>query len=521
MPSCSGRQGCSRFACHVDAAWTALSPGPSYALVLMRVLRAGVRRTVRGGICALCTQTVGSGFARLGISPLLLPALGRLGISEPTPIQSLAAPALAAGGDAVLLDETGSGKTLAYALPIVSSMLDAASADADAGAGAPAASVPQALVLVPNRELCGQVVGVMHELLADVPLRASALTEADADADADLLVSTPAVALRDWRGPARVRWMVLDEADSLLAGSFKPATRSQYPVEQLAAELKRSAKRDHLKIAAGPDAGARRDVGALRAWRAVKRARDDDALEGAKAQLAAARAATWARVQFVLVAATMPNAGERNIDAHVKRQWPTAAWVRTGREHREKAALRQYFVRVDEEGRADALRHAIVHGPAGRALVFANTIASAERAHAELSLVRRCGLFHKNVPGAERRELVRDFQEGSLPVLVCTGLGSRGLDFRDVSHVVQYEVATNSVEFMHRVGRTARAGRSGVATNIYDDNAADLVDALRAAYADGLPIDATFSRKRLFRKRVRRGESRAATREQRAAAEDG
>ena len=116
------------------------------------------------------------------------------------------------------------------------------------------------------------------------------------------------------------------------------------------------------------------------------------------------------------------------------------------------------------------------------------------------------------------RVQVRDFQSGALPVLVCTGLGSRGLDFRDVAHVVQYEVATNSVEFLHRVGRTARAGKPGVATNIYDDESADLVDALRAAYADGLPIDATFSRKRLFRKRVRRGEARAAERELRAEA---
>lgn len=97
------------------------------------------------------------------------------------------------------------------------------------------------------------------------------------------------------------------------------------------------------------------------------------------------------------------------------------------------------------------------------------------------------------------------FQAGRLPVLVCTGLGARGLDFQDVAHVVQYEAATNAVEFMHRVGRTARAGKGGTATTIYGAESADLVEALRAAMEEDRPVDATFSRKRLFHRRVQRG----------------
>jgi superfamily II DNA/RNA helicase len=66
--------------------------------------------------------------------------------------------------------------------------------------------------------------------------------------------------------------------------------------------------------------------------------------------------------------------------------------------------------------------------------------------------------------------------------LVCTGLASRGIDFLDVSHVIQYEMATNAVEFMHRIGRTARAGRGGTATSLYDDARQALVEVIVLLY---------------------------------------
>mmetsp|Transcript_42917 Transcript_42917/g.135422 ORF Transcript_42917/g.135422 Transcript_42917/m.135422 type:complete len:266 (-) Transcript_42917:188-985(-) len=169
----------------------------------------------------------------------------------------------------------------------------------------------------------------------------------------------------------------------------------------------------------------------------------------------------------MLVGATMPNAGTKNIHLHVERSWPAAAWVRTGREHHSIGPrLRQFFVRVGEESRAAALRAAVQQGPQGRTLVFANTLATAEEAEAELRGVRTCAAFHNGVSPEERREHLAAFQQGELPVLVCTGLASRGIDFTDVAHVVQYEMAANAVEYLHRVGRTARAGRAGRAITI-------------------------------------------------------
>ena len=124
--------------------------------------------------------------------------------------------------------------------------------------------------------------------------------------------------------------------------------------------------------------------------------------------------------------------------------------------------MRQFFVQVEPAQRAAAMCHALEHGPPGRALVFANTLASAEEAYAAVRnspLGSQAAHFHKGVAAAERRRALDAFQSGELSVLVCTGLASRGIDFRDVAHVVQYEAATNVVEHMHRVGRTARNGK--------------------------------------------------------------
>eukprot|EP00308_Calcidiscus_leptoporus_P001098 CAMPEP_0119364054 /NCGR_PEP_ID=MMETSP1334-20130426/10973_1 /TAXON_ID=127549 /ORGANISM="Calcidiscus leptoporus, Strain RCC1130" /LENGTH=548 /DNA_ID=CAMNT_0007379655 /DNA_START=41 /DNA_END=1688 /DNA_ORIENTATION=- len=442
-----------------------------------------------------------AGFETLGIHALLLPGLGHLGVSSPTEIQSLAVPTIIAGGDTVILDETGSGKTLAYALPVLHAMLEERAELADSGPGCALPS--QALFLVPNSELAVQVRDVLQCLIDPLPpaarLRASALTEPEANGDADLLVATPNAAYRSWRGSykgglrgaSRVRWLVLDEADQLLAGSFKPAARAQYPVEKVVEALKSDAKRHApTRISASSRDDERKAAAKIRS------ASTAEARQRARMELRRLRAGDWASKQFVLAAATMPNAGLRNIDGHVRRCWPSATWVRTGREHREKARVRQFFVRVEPAQRADALRAAVEHGPAGRTLVFANTLASAEAAYDELRETCDAGLFHKERPPDERRALLAAFQSGALPVLVSTGLAARGIDFQEVAHVVQYEMAQNVVEFIHRVGRTARAGRAGVATNLYDESGSELVEAIQAAIEQKLPIDHLFSRKR-------------------------
>tara|TARA_B110001452_G_scaffold264682_1_gene268088 strand:- start:1497 stop:2936 length:1440 start_codon:yes stop_codon:yes gene_type:complete len=456
----------------------------------MRVLRSATTATRRAA--PRLSSTAALGFAALGISPALGPAVARLGFTDPTPVQQQTFAKAIDGKDLVVLAETGSGKTLAYSLPIVQMMLrEAAERDAalDEDGAEPPPERPQALLLQPNRELCSQARGVLDGLVRDLDVSVSSLVDDDADCDADLLISTPAVALRAWRGPENIRWLVLDEADMLLAGSFKPAARSQYPIEQIIAAMKRDGQ---LQASAE---GAGRVAGHLRG--------DERRLQ---------KAALYQRSkQFLLVGATMPNAGTRNIENYVTRAFPGAEWVRTDGAHRKRDGLRQFFVKVAPAQRDAALRHAVVHGPPGRALVFANTLASAEDAHAALLegvgelAPPPSGLFHKDVPREERTALLQAFAAGDVQVLVCTGLASRGIDFADVAHVVQYDMASNAVEFMHRIGRTARAGKPGATTCLYSDGPqGDLAETLRDAVEQGKPIDHVFSRKRSFRKGVKR-----------------
>merc|ERR1712216_357792 len=174
-----------------------------------------------------------------------------------------------------------------------------------------------------------------------------------------------------------------------------------------------------------------------------------------------------------------------------------------------RSELSQYFVKVDDDNRGEALRQALRHGPQGRTLIFANTLPMAEEAYAEAlvlapSQLSTTGLYHGELPSRERAELLDGFADGTISTLVCTGLASRGIDFVDVAHVVQYDVASNAVEFMHRVGRTARAGKPGTATALYGVDRTELVEGLRDALNAGTPIEHLFSRKRSLKLKLKK-----------------
>ena len=488
---------------------------PHFELQQLRYASGGARHKhrVRAPVAILAPEC--NDFASLGVSPLLLPALDAAGITEPTEVQRAAFDALLREGqDAVLLSETGSGKTLAYALPLVHRLIEEQEAlqseEPTDDNGRSWRPKNQALVLVPNKDLCMQVRGVFDSLLQAIPeerrgrLRVSSLaSEVDADADAPILVATPATALKMIRGPEPIRWVILDEADALLAGSFKPAARASYPIEILIADIKRSAK---LEAVAKAEAEGKWGLSV----RAGPRSGGAKGPEGR-----ALRAQTfYATKQFVLVGATMPNAGTKNMEEHVKRLFPTAEWYRAARVHQSKAEMDHYFVKIDEDSRGAALRQALRHGPQGKALVFANSVPKAEWAYEEAVDelgAGSCALFHKSVPVDERAALLAAYERGELRALICTGLAARGLDFTDVEHVVQFEVATNAVEFMHRVGRTARAGKAGVTTTLYTDSRVDLVEGLRDALVANEPIEHLFSRKRSFKLGIKKRGKRDGT----------
>ncbi|KAL4422948.1 hypothetical protein ABPG75_009145 [Micractinium tetrahymenae] len=244
---------------------------------------------------------------------------------------------------------------------------------------------------------------------------------------------------------------------------------------------------------------------------------------------------SWRR-QYVFVAATMPAEGERSVGAEIAARFPQAAWLAGRQLHQSKRAVEHAWRRVEgAEERAQALQDVVASDPAlragrGRMLVFARDVASAESTAADLAGAGTPVLrYHKAVPTAERAAaLSRMCSEEGL-VLVCTDAAARGLDVPDVSHVVQADFAQSAIDFLHRVGRTARAGKAGRVTSLFTPDVEPLVQAIRDNIAAGQPVEDAFSRKRSFRKKLRkygqyvpRGqegpqEPRQARREERAA----
>ena len=216
--------------------------------------------------------------------------------------------------------------------------------------------------------------------------------------------------------------------------------------------------------------------------------------------------------QYIFAAATIHSSGKRTPGETLKLGFPDAAWVAGPRLHRSAAQLAHAWQAVDGDSRDDAVLAALREAPPGaRTLVFANTVASAaalaERLAAEPGV--RSAAYHSSVPTVERFATLAAFRAGEVDVLVCTDSAARGLDVPGVAHVVQAEFALNAVDYLHRAGRTARAGAPGRLTSLFDAEAAQLVAAVRSAVEAGSPVEDAFSRKRSFRKKLKKyGEER-------------
>ena len=144
---------------------------------------------------------------------------------------------------------------------------------------------------------------------------------------------------------------------------------------------------------------------------------------------------------------------------------------------------------------------------AGRGCMLVFT-ADAGSAEATAAAVEECGapvlVYHSKVPAARRAAALARAAAGEGVVLVCTDGAARGLDLPHVTHVVQADFAPNAVDFLHRVGRTARAGRAGAVTSLYSPESEPLVYAIRDAVEAGQPVEGAFSRNRSFSKKFKK-----------------
>ena len=391
---------------------------------------------------------------------------------SPNAVQRGAIGPVLQGKDCVVGAETGSGKTLAYLLPVMQLLMDVPPTTTTA--------YPDALILVPNRELATQAQRVAGQLGFDVaPPYTSQWTLGARHGAAGVwpyrrgqcprvVVATPSFAdafhkdLDLWDS---LRMLILDEADALLDGSSKEQ------LDRILVALKR-VHRQRLRL---------QDL--------------DDALN------------TTRTCQRIVVAATLPSYGLKSVEALVDKHFSTASRIvgDDGRPlpiHAPVPSLRQTFIPIEDGDTPDLVD---VIDPTERTMVFANTANAVQRIADVLAGHNfACAPYHKNVAPEDRLRTLDAFARGDLRVLCCTDLAARGLDLPSVDHVVQYEFALNVVNHLHRVGRAARAGASGRATNFYGPSSTDLVNALNASLAKTNTVSSAFSRRRGFRQKIKK-----------------
>jgi ATP-dependent RNA helicase DeaD len=357
-------------------------------------------------------ETSGSptdGFTSLDLDARLLTTIAGLGYEEPTPIQREAIPPLLAGRDLLAEAPTGTGKTAAFALPTLQRIQVG-----KAGEGS-----TSALVLVPTRELAMQVAEALHKYGRELGARILPVYGGQPIGQqlrglrrgVDVVVATPGRAVDHLkRGSLRfdaVEVVVLDEADEMLDMGF---------------------------------------------------AEDLETILGA----------TPAERQTALFSATI----SPTITRIAKRHLRDPARIKV---HAEKGAgdgtarVRQVAYVVRRSDKLAALCRILdVEDPAST-LVFARTRGEVDDLAEALSARGHdAGALHGGLTQEARDRMLGRFRDGSLDVLVATDVAARGLDIEHVSHVVNYDVPSNPDAYVHRIGRTGRAGREGVAITLVE-----------------------------------------------------
>ena len=354
----------------------------------------------------MTTQTISeapiASFEELRISNPVRRAVADQGWETPTPIQALALPELLDGEDVVGLAQTGSGKTAAFAIPLIE------------GLNRKARGV-QAIILVPTRELATQVATELGTLSRHEKIRSVVICggtsivpqmKALKDPATAVVVGTPGRILDHLqRGTLKlggVRYLVLDEADRMLDMGFAP------------------------------------DVG-----RILGKTPNDR--------------------QTALFSATMPGAIKGIVQTHMR----SPKWLTVESEAPTVDTVEQVYYKVDGRDKTKALRSLIDAEEDSLAIVFRRTKHGATKLHKQLERGGyRAGLLHGGKSQAQRGKTLAAFTSGKTRILVATNVAARGLDIPNVSHVINYDLPEDVETYVHRIGRTARAGKEGVAITL-------------------------------------------------------
>ena len=350
------------------------------------------------------TQT----FHDLGLPEHLVTSLTQAGFDTPTPIQAKAIPHQLEGKDILGIAQTGSGKTAAFGLPILAGIA--------ALKGRPNPMTTRALILAPTRELAVQIDEVLHKLsgggrLSTVLVLGGVSRHSQIQKIAkgvDVVIATPG-RLQDLLDDRKLklnetRWLVLDEADRMLDMGFIR------PVKAIAAAI-----------------GSRRQTALFSATMAPEIA------ELAKGLL--------------------------NNPVRVEAS-PPATTVTT---------IDQRVILAGSKAKRGVLNELLADEALSRVIIFSRTKHGADRVVKNLTIDGHdAAAIHGNKSQNARQAALKGFSSGKVRILVATDIAARGIDVRDISHVINYELPDDAENYVHRIGRTGRNGASGSAITLCD-----------------------------------------------------
>ena len=363
-------------------------------------------------------------FTDLGLKPELLRAVAEKGYHAPTPIQAQAVPAVLAGRDVLAGAQTGTGKTAGFVLPILQRL------------GAPAGTAPRALVLVPTRELAAQVADGARAYGKYTRLRTFQVFGgvninpqiATLRAGCDLLVATPGRLLDLAQQRAvdlgHVEILVLDEADRMLDMGFIH-------------DIKRV-----LKLLP-------------------------------------------ARRQNLLFSATYSD----EIRALAERLLHEPLSIQVAPRNAPIELVEQCAYRVPKEHKRHLLAHLVRENDWRQVLVFTRTKHGANRLAQQLEGAGiTAAAIHGNKSQSARVRALEAFKRGEVRALVATEVAARGLDIKELPHVVNYELPNVPEDYVHRIGRTGRAGRAGEAISLVSEDENSLLRDVERLLRRAIPV---------------------------------
>ncbi|GAA1316496.1 DEAD/DEAH box helicase [Pseudonocardia xinjiangensis] len=360
-------------------------------------------------------------FAELGVRPEIVRALAEAGIERTFAIQELTLPLALAGDDIIGQARTGMGKTLGFGVPLLQRVVppsEQPAANAEGEAADRTKDVPQALVVVPTRELCVQVAKDIADAGKHLGVRVTAIYGGRAyepqlaalRKGVDVVVGTPGrlLDLAEQRHLVlgRVKALVLDEADEMLDLGFLP------------------------------------DVERIMRMLPEKR-------------------------HTMLFSATMPGPIIALSRAFLNR--PTHIRAEEADQGSIHERTRQLVYRAHAMDKVELLTRVLQADGRGLTMIFARTKRTVQRVADDLAERGfAAAAVHGDLGQGAREQALRAFRSGKVDVLVATDVAARGIDVTDVTHVVNYQCPEDSKTYVHRIGRTGRAGKEGVAVTLVD-----------------------------------------------------